>query len=117
MKNLDDYKAKYDMDLKISNAKIIIALIITILIIGAGIFTACNYQMLDFTYNFDYAYIKMPNGEVIEGEVSAWRDYEDGDQLQVTIGDVTYLTHASNVVLISHFIYDEVSESYNEEYG
>ena len=71
---------------------------------------SCNYQMVDLTYNFDYAYIKLPNGEVIEGEVQAWRDYEDGDQLQVTINDVTYLTHASNVCLISHYYYESPDE-------
>ena len=110
MKNLDDYKAELDKDLKISNVKIIIALITTILIIGTGIFTACNYQMVDLTYNFDYAYIKLPNGDVIEGKVQAWRDYEDGDQLQVTINDVTYLTHASNVCLVSHYYYESPDE-------
>lgn len=72
--------------------------------------SSCNYQMVDLTYNFDYAYIKLPTGEVIEGEVQAWRDYEDGDQLQVTINDVTYLTHASNVCLISHYYYESPDE-------
>ena len=100
MKSIDDYKAEYDMDLKISNVKIIIAWIITILIIGAGIFTACNKNVLDFTYSYDYAYIKLQNGEVIEGKVTAWTDYEDGDQLQITIDGVTYLVHASNCTLI-----------------
>ena len=40
------------------------------------------------------------DGSVVEGEVESWRDYDDGDQLQVTINGVTYLTHASNVVLM-----------------
>ena len=44
--------------------------------------------------------IAMPDGSVGEGEVESWRDYDDGDQLQVTINGVTYLTHASNVVLM-----------------
>lgn len=84
-------------------------LIIPLLLITVWL-CSCNYQMVDLTYNFDYAYIKMPNGEVIEGEVQAWRDYEDGDQLQVTINDVTYLTHASNVCLISHYYYESPEE-------
>jgi len=73
---------------------------------------SCNYQVVDLTYNFDYAYIKLPTGEVIEGEVQAWRDYEDGDQLQITINDVTYLTHASNVCLISHYYYEYTAETW-----
>lgn len=65
--------------------------------------TACgNRSLLDTHYNFDYAMISMPDGTVIQGTVDSWRDYEDGDQLQVTIDGVTYLTHSTNVVLISH---------------
>ena len=65
--------------------------------------TGCgNRALLDTHYNFDYAMIAMPDGTVIEGKVDSWRDYEDGDQLQVTIDGVTYLTHATNVVLMSH---------------
>ncbi len=42
-----------------------------------------------------------PNGEIIEGEVDSWRDYEDGDQIQVIIDGVTYLVHAANTVLMT----------------
>ena len=41
------------------------------------------------------------NGEVVEGKVSSWTDFEDGDQIQVKIDGKTYLVHSSNVVLIS----------------
>ena len=61
----------------------------------------CNKQMLDLTYSYEYAIIALPNGEVVEGKVSSWTDYEDGDQLQVKIDGKTYLVHSSNVVLIS----------------
>lgn len=64
--------------------------------------TSCNEQIIDTTYSFDYAYVRLANGEVVEGKVDSWKDYEDGDQLQVKINGVTYLTHASNVTLISH---------------
>lgn len=61
----------------------------------------CNRQAFDTTYNFNYAYIQLPNGECIEGKVSSWTDFEDGDQLQVKMDDgTTYLTHSSNVVLV-----------------
>lgn len=61
----------------------------------------CNRQAFDYTFRFDRAIVYMPNGEVIEGEIDSWRDFEDGDQIQVKIDGVTYLTHSSNVVLIS----------------
>ena len=60
----------------------------------------CNRDIFDTHYTFTRAMIAMPDGSVVEGEVESWRDYDDGDQLQVTINGVTYLTHASNVVLM-----------------
>ncbi len=71
------------------------------LVLAVGI-TGCNRSFFDTTFKFDEAYIYMPDGTVIHGEVDSWTDFEDGDQLQVTIAGVTYLTHATNVVLISH---------------
>ena len=65
--------------------------------------TACgNRSLLDTHYNFDYAMISMPDGTVVEGKVDTWHDFQQSDQLQVTIGGVTYLTHSTNVVLMSH---------------
>lgn len=59
-----------------------------------------NKQLADTNDNFEYAYISLPGGEVIEGIVESWTDFEDGDQLQVTIDGKTYLTHATNIVLV-----------------
>ncbi len=60
-----------------------------------------NRQMIDLTYSCKYAIISLPNGEIIEGKVDSWRDYEDGDQIQVTIDGVTYLIHATDAVLMT----------------
>lgn len=60
-----------------------------------------NRQLIDVTYTFDTAIIALPNGEIVEGKVSSWKDYEDGDQLQVVVDGVTYLVHSSNVALIN----------------
>ena len=68
--------------------------------------TGCNKQLVDFTYSFNRAIISLPNGEVIEGEVDNWTDYEDGDQIQVQIDGVTYLVHSSNIVLIKEKRYE-----------
>ena len=67
----------------------------------ASLTVGCNKQMVDLTYSYEYAIIGLPNGEVVEGKVTSWTDYEDGDQLQVRIDGKTYLVHSSNVVLIS----------------
>ena len=77
-------------------------LIALLLLVALLLCTACgNRSLFDTTYTFTHAMIALPDGSYIEGPVTSWRDYEDGDQLQVTIGGVTYLTHASNVVLIA----------------
>lgn len=61
----------------------------------------CNKQVIDFTYAFDEAIISLPDGSVVQGEVQSWKDYDDGDQIQVKIDGTTYLVHSSNVVLIN----------------
>lgn len=64
--------------------------------------TACgNRDYFDTNYTYTKAIIKLQNGEVIEGEVQNWRDYSDGDQIQVTIDGDVYLVHSSNVTLIN----------------
>lgn len=78
--------------------KIIVLLIIVLIVIFAS---SCNRQMVDLTYRYDRAIIELPNGEVIEGDVESWRDYADGDQIQVKIDGVQYLVHSSDIVLIS----------------
>ncbi len=81
--------------------KIAIALVTVLLIVSALFLTACNKQMVDLTYSYERAILSLPNGEVIEGRVSSWTDFEDGDQIQVRIDGKTYLVHSSNIVLIS----------------
>lgn len=80
--------------------KKIMALILAVLTVM--VLSGCNKQMVDLTYSYEYAIIALPNGEVVEGKVTSWTDYEDGDQLQIKIAGKTYLVHSSNVVLISN---------------
>lgn len=79
--------------------KKIIGLILTaiftiILLAGCG-----NKQYFDFNYTFNYAYIELPNGDVVDGLVESWKDYE-GEQLQIKIDGIVYLTNSFNCVLI-----------------
>ena len=74
-----------------------IAVLLTALVISG-----CNKQMVDLTYSYERAIICLPNGEIVEGRVTSWTDFEDGDQIQVRIDGKTYLVHSSNVVLISN---------------
>lgn len=76
--------------------KLVSVILATGLIFAA---TGCNRQIADLTYEYNYAYISLPNGDCIEGEVQSWLDYDDGDQIQVKINDITYLTDTTRVVL------------------
>ena len=71
------------------------------LAVTALLLAGCNKQMVDLTYSYEYAILSLPNGQVVEGKVSSWTDFEDGDQIQVKIDGKTYLVHSSNIVLIS----------------
>ena len=83
--------------------KIIAILLVAVVVLSmALIATGCNKQLVDLTYSYEYAIIGLPNGETVEGKVSSWTDFEDGDQIQVKIDGKTYLVHSSNVVLISN---------------
>jgi len=79
----------------------ILSFIITMLILGIlviFVLSGCNRQVFD-NYQYDYAIIRLPSGDIIEGTVESWKDYEDGDQLQIKIDGINYLVHSSNVVL------------------
>ena len=78
--------------------KILAITLISILLVAT--LSSCNKQMFDTTYSFDKAIISLPNGEIVEGTVDSWTDYEDGDQIQVKINGTTYLVHSSDIVLI-----------------
>ena len=77
-----------------------IAILLAAVLILASL-SGCNRQVFDTTYKYDRAIIYLPNGEVIDGRVQSWRDYENSDQIQVKIDGVTYLVHSSNIVLIA----------------
>ena len=77
-----------------------LAIIVSSIVLAVSL-TACNKQVVDLTYSYERAIISLPNGEIVEGKVQSWTDFEDGDQIQVKIDGVTYLVHASQVVLIS----------------
>ena len=82
--------------------KIIALLLVVVLALAIALFNVgCNKQMVDLTYSYERAIICLPNGEIVEGKVTSWTDFEDGDQIQVRIDGKTYLVHSSNIVLIS----------------
>lgn len=75
---------------------LVLATIMALSLIACG-----NRTVFDTTWTFERAIIFLPDGEKIEGAISSWTDYESSDMIQVTIDGETYLTHSSNVILIS----------------
>ena len=74
----------------------LVLLVLMVLLVATG----RNRQFIDTKYSFTYARVYTPDGQMlVEGKVSSWRDFEDGDQLQVVIDGTTYLTHSSLIIL------------------
>lgn len=78
-------------------------IIITLLLFMVSlVFTACgNRQIFDTTFTFNYAVIRLQDNSIVEGKVQSWRDFKDGDQLQIKIDGITYLVHSINCTLMS----------------
>lgn len=76
-------------------------LLFLVVVLMSLLLVGCNKQLIDMTYSFDRAIISLPNGEIVEGKIQSWKDFDDGDQVQVKINEKTYLVHSINVVLIS----------------
>ena len=76
-------------------------LLFLVVVLMSLLLVGCNKQLIDTTYSFDRAIISLPNGEIVEGKIQSWKDFDDGDQVQVKINEKTYLVHSINAVLIS----------------
>lgn len=60
-----------------------------------------NQDMFDTNYTYNRAIIGLQNGKFVDVEVKQWRDYEDGEQIQIIAKDGTvYLTSSYNCTLI-----------------
>lgn len=101
----DRAKKKKESKMKrngILTAIAMVAVLVLLVVVGFSIFRSFNNkQLFDMTWSFEYAIVALPGGNVVEGPIDSWTDFEDGDQIQVKIDGITYLTDASNVVLMS----------------
>lgn len=75
-------------------------MLIILLAVAAFALTGCNMSIIDTTYTFDKAIVYMGN-EKIELEIKKWKDYEDGEQIQIETKDgKVYLISMNNAILI-----------------
>ena len=83
--------------------KKIILMIVIIVVVLTTMLSACgNKALFDTTYKFDYAIVEFPGGSVEKIKIKNWRDYEDGEQIQIVATDGTaYLVNSVNCVLVA----------------
>ena len=61
-----------------------------------------DYRNQSDNAHFTWTIVQLGNGELIEGHVTSWRDFDKSDMIQVTIDDeLVILTHSSNVLLFN----------------
>lgn len=66
-----------------------------------------NKEMFGFRYQFDYAQVRLPDGHIVEGEISTWARENKTDSVRVTFKDGhEYFTHTSNIVLYNRGKHD-----------
>ena len=75
-------------------------MLIALIALSMALLASCNKQIIDTTYQYNYAYIDVSGAYRVQGAVESWTDYQDGDQIQVKIDGVTYLVHSENVTLV-----------------
>lgn len=59
-----------------------------------------NKDLLKVDYNFKKTIIKLPNNEIITGDIDEWTTYDNKDTLKVKLKNgKQYLGHSSNIIL------------------
>ena len=75
--------------------------LLAIVLLGLSIvwLAACgNMDVLETTSTFNYAKVKMVDGQIVEGKVKKWSKYDANIRITFEKGD-QYYTHLSNVTL------------------
>lgn len=79
--------------LKLITMSILLVLLTTLL-------SGCNKDIMQMNFKFEKVIIKLPNGEIVEGEVEEWTTYDAKDMVKVKIkGGKMYLGNSENIIL------------------
>ena len=84
------------------NAISVIALILVIvlLLIAPILLTGCESAGSETTDDRGLGIVRLPNGDIVEGEVESFYRSSDSGVVWITIDGKEYTTHSSNVVRI-----------------
>lgn len=75
--------------------------VLALIVITVPLLTACgNKDIFGMTYTFKHATVKLPNGEIVNGDVKEWARENKTDSIHVTFRDRrTYFSNTTNIVL------------------
>lgn len=80
--------------------KVKLILVSISLVFLTTILAGCNKDIWQTDFEFAKVIIKLPNGEIVEGEVEEWTTYDAKDMVKVKIkGGKQYLGHSNNIIL------------------
>jgi len=77
---------------------VVLAAVVLLIALTVSLAACSNKQMFDFNQKFEYAYVCWPDGTAEKLKIHSWKDY-DGEQIQITTDEGTYLFHSANCVL------------------
>jgi len=93
-----------DSELKVIGGIILVPVILCASLIGYNVhrkYVNGNQKVFDTTWNYKYADVYLPNGNVKTIEIDTWNDYE-GEQIQIHSKDgVNYIVSSFNTILRS----------------
>ena len=82
---------------KVFKVLIIISLIVVMLFCSV-VLVGCNKQVFDYNYKFNYIHL-YETDECYK--IKSWQDYDDSDQIQVTLEDgAIILVHSTDCALL-----------------
>ena len=104
--NSSNQKGKFMLDFFQDHPVVSVILAVILIIAFAfipksvkNIFFNGNEQIIDTVWRYNWCIVQLGNGELLEGQITSWKDFNESDMIQFTIDGITYLTHSSNVIL------------------
>lgn len=72
-------------------------------LVAASVSGCGNLDIFDTNYTFNTAYVRWPDGTMKSIAIKQWKDYKNGEQLQIISNDGRiYLINSVNAVLVRY---------------
>lgn len=91
---------KFKVDIKTITVALLLTGVIAFSLFAGYRAITSNKDFLQIDHEFKKAIIKLPNDEVVTGEVAEWTTYDNKDTVKVKLKNgKQYLGHSSDIVL------------------